>query len=523
METSINLSTTKVIPTMEELMNRSLLMQMRAKKEKKYEEQQEILDLYNQAVEAMMERDDEGELFPSIFKAVNCMSMAACHGMKEAKKVMKDLEHIAKFRVPLELDGYSDECIKAVDEYEESIKAQIEKVIKNAEMEGEKSLKSFKFIISPMSQGELFLNYPYPIRLDDKSLRTFLLAAALGSAKCESCENEDDVEKEWGIAHLKLNRSLQMCLETEEEWALDLMVFTLSHIAELNDSVGAGAGAFYVYSHLYNFLYDTYVAENLQTPYSLNMYMNAKERENHDAKIEMWVLVVIKRMYSCLMRDENDVIEGKEDWLTIISHVLWTSLSQGLDSYDGNIAYQLVDIIWKKKDDESSLYSLLMCADSPEEVMDNWCEVLRNRIINPKCLISEDYSDSVFTWYDFEWDGLRSALNWLKEGNSKLNDENNAFCEAAAFGLFTAVLARRGDAGLEGNIECMVENVKQLQRGYLIEMTAFAIYVYHTNQGEHNVAYSEAIELIRLAGMEDSELAHAIEERLAKGMTTPIH
>lgn len=301
------------------------------------------------------------------------------------------------------------------------------------------------------------------------------------------------------------------------------MAFTLSHIAELNDSVGAGAGAFYVYSHLYNFLYDTYVAENLQTPYSLNMYMNAKERENHDAKIEMWVLVVIKRMYSCLMHDENDVIEGKEDWLTIISHVLWTSLSQGLDSYDGNIAYQLVDIIWKKKDDESSLYSLLMCADSPEEVMDNWCEVLRNRIINPKCLISEDYSDSVFTWYDFEWDGLRSALNWLKEGNSKLNDENNAFCEAAAFGLFTAVLARRGDAGLEGNIECMVENVKQLQRGYLIEMTAFAIYVYHTNQGEHNVAYSEAIELIRLAGMEDSELAHAIEERLAKGMTTPIH
>lgn len=423
----------KDLPLTEELVNKSLLMQMKAKMEQKYKDNREVLNLYNMAVDSMMLRDDDGGLFPDLYDAVNCMSRAACLGMAEAKMIMKNLEHLAKYRVPLDQDGYSDECIKA----------------------------------------------------------------------------------------LNLNRTLQMCLESEDEWALDTMCRSLSHIAELYENAGHATVVFDVYLVLYGFMRDVYYAEGVEAPYSLSMYMNAKEIENRDSKMSFF-MVLIGKMYSCLIHDKNDAIKNKDRWLNILNNTLSALIAKGLNTFGGNLVYKFVDDIWKTKDRKDGLYHLLL-VDKTDMTLDRIAHSLIKRICNLDSLVNVDYGDSVFSWHDSEWEGMQSALAILKEGNSKLSEKVNAFYEALSFGLFTAVLARRGDVNLDDNIKRMWEKANELQSNVLFDLVIFSVYVYYTNQGNYNDAYGRAIEFIMYSERQHSEVNDAISERQTKGIAIPIH
>lgn len=495
----------------EQLIKQSSLLQLRAKMEKKYKEAPEILDLCYMTVGAVVEMDEEGKLAPNMPKAISCMSMAACSGMKEAKRIMQELEHIVICSEEKLAYKFSEETIKTVDRFEEDLKQQIEKAIEQAEQEDKKTLKSFIHDSRFGGSEEIFLNYPYPSRLSDKSLRPFLLASAL----CEYSDEETKKE-EFETRLLMLERSIDICLNSEKPWALDLMCFNLLYEANLCHVVKETDLEYFVLQKLYSIMQGTYYAKMIPIPYSLTLYMGEEEWNDQNNKM-IFMAQVFKKLYHCVRKNEVSS-EQKKELLSILSDDLHNIVTWGLNAKDGYLSYQYLNLIGKEIEEDDSLYQLLMYDDSTEEVaegkLDNIVDGLYDKLVNLECLKSKNEPYSVFNWTRYEHDGFHAALKILEKGVPYYLEEENTYFKAMAKGLNTVYAVRCNTRSSKERLDELKVIANELKRDSLFDLLAFAHFVYYNNQGNLKFASSGALDILKNAGITDSKIAAALENGL---------
>lgn len=504
----------------EQLIKQSSLLQLRAKMEKKYKEAPEIMDNYSAAVRALQEMNEEGNLAPNMSEAIMYMSMAACHGMTEAKRIIQNLEHIVKCSVQRLPYDFSEKTIQDVDETEENLKLTNEEIIE-AEQGGKKTIKSFiddKSLHSCHS-SELFVNYPYHSKLSYKSSQSFLLALALhksGSYLCNYAFKDfdtDNIDKEFEKCLLELVRSNEICLEYEKPWALDLMCYNLLAEADLCHDMNETDLEYFVLLELYYIMHKTYYSKMIHVPYPLSLYMDEKELNHQNDKMKL-MTQVFKKLYLCLQNNEVPA-ENREKMLSLIRNDLHCILIWGSDAYYEDLFKYYLDFIWKDRDEDVGLYKLLMSdgisGDTPEMILDTICEGLYGKLVNLECLKFKSEPCSVFDWTRTEHESLQLALKILEKGVPCYSEEDNVYFKAMAKGLNTVYAVRCNTRSAKERLDELKVIANELRRNSLFELLAFAHYVYYNNQGNLKFASLGALDILKNAGITDSKIAAALE------------
>lgn len=492
--------------TLEQLINNSLLLLKKGKIEKKYKDDTEITSLYDEAVNCLWEKDEEGNPNPDIQHAINCISKAACHGMKEAKQIMRNLSNIAKHDLESFIikDDVFDYLADEVNKLEEEIKLQIDETIETAIQQGKKSIRKFNFTAFGQNH-ELELQYPNPRKLIDKDLRAFLLAGALSETASQLLEKADKCidKEEFALTIAMLDRSLNICLQSEKEWTLDLISFNLLYEAELCDKMGEISMSEETLFYLFQFLLETYYAKRLEYPYDHDWYMTMDEGADNDQKLDM-LMWVLKNLYVLTLHNDIQDAEEKKEKLSILSRGLGFIILDGLNSYDGGWAYFLIYSIWDKWKEDASLYSLLMY-ENPIETLTDMLSLLYQRIIT-----FENSEDQNYDWmYGFLYKHLQ-----IEKFSPELDDAKDEEFWLAFSALFVVCSARCKKESVEEQLNELQEwaNEEDCPTEFY-EAFAFAHFVYYTNQGNHELAYTGALSILEKGDVKESNVAAGIEKR----------